>query len=507
MYPPAGPYQPVYPGQIPGTWQPGSSTPLSATPYPGYAPYAGHPGYGAYPTYPGYNTYPGYGAYPGYAGYVQHPWPAPPVRPKRDGYTLAVAITAFAGSCLAILSGLLFLVFIALIGIGQSFSRAPMPNDTLFPAIMFLLTFAIVGLVGGGFGMYHSIRALFLRKPSKHIWLPRFWILLLCYLATLGIGFWLYAQGQQITSLPLTGLLVYLAGLFPALTVLALGMRCLSFPLFKNGRLKGQYRSREQRAAVWPTSWRRMVLAVLSGATLSITLAFVLELLFLLILIGSEGLNFFQYAQLNTNNPSPSQYTLLLITAAIVAPLVEEMVKPLAVVVLIGRVKSKTEAFALGLACGIGFNLVETSGYISQGYGDWLNVAIGRSGAGLLHGFGAAMVALGWYILTHKEEGVWQKRTLIALGCIGYAVLQHALWNGVGALVLIPGPIGTFFSTWSWTAGPVSIDGPELVNIVETVGILIFFILMSILLRHRETKSISQTRDAQPLASGSIAPA
>ena len=87
-----------------------------------------------------------------------------------------------------------------------------------------------------------------------------------------------------------------------------------------------------------------------------------------------------------------------------IAPVVEEAVKPLAVVALIGRIRGAAEAFVLGLACGVGFDMVETSGYIGTGYHDWLNVALVRSGSSLLHGFGAAMVALGWYYLTHAKR-------------------------------------------------------------------------------------------------------
>ena len=458
---PIYPYQPVYPGQVPGAWQPGQPG-MPVPPYPGYAPYAGYPAYGAYP------------------GYGQSAWPA---QPKREGYALVVAIIAIICSSLTILGGLASVFFAILIYSEQFFTTASLPSSSIFAGVIFFITFTLVGVVGGGFGLYHSIRALSPSRPSKPIWLPRFWIPLLCYLVTLGIGFWLYTQGQQFTSWPLTGLMVYLTGLLPALTVLALGMRCLSFPLWPFGRARNTSEPR-----TWPTTWRRMTLALLSGATLSITLAFVLELVFLLILIGSQGISYFQYAQLDTNNSS----IILIVTATVVAPLVEEMVKPLAAVVLIGRVQSKVEAFALGLACGIGFNLVETSGYISQGYGDWLNTALIRSSTGLLHGFGAAMVALGWYILTHKEEGLWWKRLLVALGCMGYAILQHALWNGTTALIFLPGPLGTFFQTWSWSAGPVSLSGTDLVNIAEVVPMLIFFICMAVLLRRRQQRRAAQ---------------
>ena len=454
--------------------------PMYGMPYAGYAPY------------PGYSAYPGYGYYP-----------ALPTRPKRDTYLFATAISAFACSCLVILGGLLCLLITLLVGISPSFSRGPLPGQTIFASFIFFLTWALAGLVGGGFSLYHSIRALFLRKPSKGIWLPRFWIFLLCYLAILGVGFWMHTQGWDVISLPLTGLLVYLSGIFPALAILALGIRRLSFPSdFSWRRLS----PRALSIASWPTSWRRLSLALVSGATLSIGLALILELLFELILFFSQGSNALQSLS-NPGSGNRSTYILLLITAAVVAPLVEEMVKPLAVVFLIGRVKSKAEAFTLGLACGIGFNLVETTGYISQGYGNWLNVALVRSGAGLLHGFGAAMVALGWYILTHREDGRWPRRTLLALGCMGYAIFQHAVWNGSFGLGLIPGPIGTFFSTWSWSVGPVTVDGPELINIAEAIGMLIFFIYMTGRLRTRSVQASVQPQGMQPTEGTYTAPA
>jgi len=113
------------------------------------------------------------------------------------------------------------------------------------------------------------------------------------------------------------------------------------------------------------------------------------------------------------------------------------------------------------------------------------------------------MVALGWYYLTHKEEGVWQKRILVALGCAGYAVLQHALWNGSVGLALLPGQIGNFFQNWSWSLGTFTIDATELVNIAEMLGILIFFIYMSGRLRTRQGAKEDTQLTEKPL----VAPA
>ncbi|MGH2508262.1 MAG: PrsW family glutamic-type intramembrane protease [Ktedonobacteraceae bacterium] len=520
-YPAAGAYppaQPVYPGQ-PNTPLPSYPNYGAPTyPYLGYnAPTYAYPSYGT-PTYayPGYGVlptptyaYPGYGmpptptyAYPGYGAY---PWPPMAAQPKRDTYLFVVAIIAFVGSCLAILGGLASLGILLLTSVLPHQSIAP---DQLFASITLFLALTLAGLVGGGFCAYHSIRALFLKKISKSIWLPGFWIFLLGYLAILVLCYCLSTRGQSTASPLLTGLLIYLSAILPALTILALGIRRLRFSFVEQWVAFGRSVFRQPlrlatvpaRDGQWPTSWRRLAFALVSGATLSVFLAALLEYLIQSLLLGSQGNAVVQSLSDPNANLNPSQYGALLILLALVAPIVEELVKPLAVVLLIGRVKSKAEAFALGLACGIGFNLVETTGYISSGYNDWLQVALVRSGAGLLHGFGAAMVALGWYILTHKEEGRRLRRLLLGFGCGLYAIAQHALWNGSWGFALLPGPIGNFFQNWSWTIGTFTLDASELINIVEMLGILIFFIYMAGRLRIR-TKGDSDALEnkEQPL--------
>lgn len=450
---------------------------------PGYAPYAGYPGY------------PGYGYYP---------WP--PAPPKRDTYLLVVAIIAFVCSCLLVLGGLGSVLFMVLLSVERSSGLLPMSDSLYFAEMVQFLSFALAGLAGGGFCFYHSLRSLFLKKPSKNLWLPGFWVFLFCYLGTLALGLWLHTQNLDTVSPPALGMLVYLAGIFPALTILTLGVRRLSFAKFGSARVSASpgHGARSSKVSSWPTSWRRFTLALVSGATLSIGLAGLLELVFLLIMVGAQSGGLLQL--LNNFDTNSSQFGILLILAAVVAPIVEELVKPLAVVILIGRVRSKAEAFTLGLACGIGFNLIETAGYISQGYTDWLNVALGRSGVGLLHGFGAAMMALGWYILTHPQEGRTRKRVLLALGCGLYAIFQHALWNSTAALLLLPGAVGNFFQTWSWNVGPFTIDGPELVNFVELILILVFFIYMTGRLRARPVAALPREERAQHAESIAVTP-
>ncbi len=462
-------FRPAYPA-YPGNRIPSSGYPPQA---PGYPPFAGYPpqspGYPPYPGYPSYQGYtspppgynpqaaPPYGAmYNGYPPYAYHyPWQPP--QPKRDGYLFGVAISSVVGSTLVVLAGLGCLVLFALLAV--------VPNTTAskgayFASIMLLASLAFAGIVGGGFALYHSSRSAFWQKPSADFSLPQFWIFVLLYLAVIGVAYLLQTQGLAVAFLPLTGVLIALAGIFPALAVLALGVRRLHFP----------------RTARWPTSWRRFTLALVSGATLSIGLAAVLELAFMVLLVRGQPVNPLLCVDQPTisNCQNPTIYNIIFIIVALVAPLVEEAVKPLAVVVLIGRVRSAAEAFALGLACGIGFDLIETTGYISSGYQDWLNVALIRTGSGLLHGFGAAMVALGWYYLTRPGE----HRVLKALGCWLYAVAQHALWNGSWGLMLLPAPVGSFFNS-NAIIGSVQLPYYEIVNIVEVVLMLVFFIYMT----------------------------
>lgn len=458
-------YQPYQapPVQRPGSAQAGMPQQPFYPAYPGYGPAApgavppasnGQHGY-AYP-YPYYPHYPGY----------YYPYWYPP-KPRRDRYQLVVAITSFVGSILSILAGLLCLGFFLLTAIMPTIQRVR--PDERFGSLMALLAFAIAGLVGGGFALYHSIRACFFhQKPSASFKLPWFWTFLLAYLLIVAVGVWQYFAKQAVTYPVLTGVLIILAAIFPAFTIMSLGLRRIHFP----------------RRAQWPTTWRRFAVALVSGATLSIGLALALELLLSLLISRLLGVSMFALDNPDLSLPSDPQAILsLFLEVSVVAPLVEEAVKPLAVVVLIGRVRSAAEAFVLGMACGIGFNLVETTGYIGQGYGDWLNVALQRSGAGLLHGFGAGMVALGWYFMTHSQSTRKVNRVLLAFGCWCYAILQHALWNGSFGLQLLPAPVGTYLADGTIPLGSIQFPSFLLVYIIETILMLIFFLFVTKRLR------------------------
>ncbi|MBV9231640.1 MAG: PrsW family intramembrane metalloprotease, partial [Chloroflexi bacterium] len=419
-----------------------------------------YPYYGYYGNY--YNRYAPY-----YYGGYQQP------KPKGSTYQRVIAVIATICSGLALLTGLLCagLLFLTLFSIALMHNIPSAKMGSLFSGITMFTALTIAGLGGGSFGLYHSICALVRRTsiefklPSLRIKLsdvklktPWFVIFLALYIVMIAIGLMVRGDNAVATDTGLTVLLIMLAGLLPAMAVMTLGA----------------WRVHNPRDEHWPTTWRRFAMALISGATSAIIFAMILEAILEVIVV----MNFHNAFQLSDPNaPLPKDLgsiVVMLIILSVIAPLVEEGVKPLAVVTMIGRIGSAAEAFTLGMACGIGFDLIETSSYIGMGYSNWVDVAIERSSAGLLHSFGAGMTALGWYLLTHRDS-LPKKRVLIALGCFLYAILQHATWNGSFLFSYLPDPIGSYIQQGTITIGTYQMPAELIIYAIETVLMLTFF--------------------------------
>ncbi len=365
-------------------------------------------------------------------------------------------IVSVVGVSIVLLGGLVLLLITLIIA--TSPRNSSVTPDQYFALMLQLIAFSSAGLIGGGFGLYHCIRS-FIRKPSANLRLPWFWIFLLLYGIVIAISFGLQNSGNAVTFFALSAFLIVLAAIFPALTLLALGVRRLRFP-------------------TWPTTWRRFTLALTSGATSGIGIALALELLAAYLLVTSLPAN----NALNcVNDPTApgcgtiASFNIIFLFIAVIGPVIEETVKPLALIPFIGRIRSASEAFVLGMACGIGFAVIETVGYMGLGYQDWPTVALERTGASLLHGFGAGMVALGWYYLFHAKK----HRFLKAIGCYAYAVFQHFTWNATLTLAQIPGTVGTTINSWNLNLGFTVLPFVEVLNIFEVILMLIFFIYIT----------------------------
>ena len=406
---------------------------------PPVSPAASSPTYGmpqqsapvyAYPAYPGY----GYPQYPGTAMPGYTPYYVMPPRAPRDNYRLTVGIICTVLLGLTLLGGLLFALVLAI-------SASTRVADSL-GTIALLVFLTVATLAGGGVGLYFTIRAL-IGRPSAPLRLPSFVVPLALTVIVLAVGIAQYSLGIPQAPAFLETPLLLLSGILPAITIFTFAAERLRFP----------------------TTWRRVWMSYLSGTFLAALLAIIFET------IASVVLNSILHADtgtLNVNSNNSSQLIGVFIITAVVAPLVEEGFKPIGPFIVLWRLSGPAEAFLVGMAAGIGFAIFETVGYIGSGAADWIVIAVLRIGAGLLHSVGAGMATLGWYYLL-RGKGV-AGRFAKGFGCLSYAVLQHALFNGSTFLSLATGPIGKLLNSPVWFFG-LPMDGSFILAVVFYVAI------------------------------------
>jgi RsiW-degrading membrane proteinase PrsW (M82 family) len=99
---------------------------------------------------------------------------------------------------------------------------------------------------------------------------------------------------------------------------------------------------------------------------------------------------------------------------------------------LAGRKLTPQEGFVGGLLCGAGFALMENVFYFTTVLmaEDWLFMAIGRAGTGVLHMLASGLV--GWGLAKAWQDGKWALLGFTTLGAFGL----HGLWN---VLALVSG--------------------------------------------------------------------
>jgi RsiW-degrading membrane proteinase PrsW (M82 family) len=243
----------------------------------------------------------------------------------------------------------------------------------------------------------------------------------------------------------------------------------------------------------WLT-WRRVSVAFSAGATVSVLLTILLEILVPLAIVGllldlgdpvvdaiERLLNLLAGGEVARALTSPG-FLVALFELAVVAPLVEEFVKPLVVLPLLKGMKSRRDVFLLGAVAGAGFAALENVIYALVGTRHWGGILLLRALGAAVHPLGAGLTALAWHsILTRRnqvsvlrsrkkpgflEPGFW-------LNGFGLAVGQHALWNG--GLVLWMALAGaTFF-------GPAPAE-TDVMGISVAVGLLALIALEGVAL-------------------------
>jgi hypothetical protein len=118
-----------------------------------------------------------------------------------------------------------------------------------------------------------------------------------------------------------------------------------------------------------------------------------------------------------------------LILVAILIPLAEEIIKPIALWLSGGIRMSPEEGFTGGALCGAAFALLESLGMLSTPVSEgWAIIVIGRAGTGILHITCSAVVGWGFVSAWTNGKKIW------FLYGLGTAVVLHALWNTVSLL-------------------------------------------------------------------------
>lgn len=116
--------------------------------------------------------------------------------------------------------------------------------------------------------------------------------------------------------------------------------------------------------------------------------------------------------------------------AALLLPMVEELLKPLGLWLIAGRFSRPAEGFVAGLISGGAFAFAESASLSANISGSsWAGVVIARLGTGLLHAVTTGLV--GWGLASAWTE----KRYLRLAAMYLLAVLLHGAWNFFGLLL------------------------------------------------------------------------
>jgi RsiW-degrading membrane proteinase PrsW (M82 family) len=198
-------------------------------------------------------------------------------------------------------------------------------------------------------------------------------------------------------------------------------------------------------------TWRRGLVALAGGATVGVFIAVVLEILLpvviLALVFGLAGLardsleaifEALAGQDVAAAITSPG-FIYIFVQVAIIAPLAEELAKPLITLPLIGRL-GRREAFLVGAMAGAGFAALENVIYAGFGLYFWAGILLVRALGGAIHPLGSGLVALGWRDVRCGEAGAWP----LWFARFGLAAGMHALWNGGSLLVITLAGAGFF---------------------------------------------------------------
>jgi RsiW-degrading membrane proteinase PrsW (M82 family) len=290
------------------------------------------------------------------------------------------------------------------------------------------------GLVGGGLAAFFALRSLS-KRPAWSFRLPPTWALGGGFVLTLAAGLGLWQAGLSRA---------FLVPIFAALAAMLAPLAVVGWTM---DRRPGAVNARR--------GWVSFGL----GATASTSLAYLLNVLLpagvLFLVFGlsdalaplaEDLMDALQFGALTEELLSP-WFLVALVEVAVIAPLVEELVKPLPLLPLLkrlalGREASARDALLLGALVGAGFAAVENLLYAVLFGSTWGGVLATRVLGAALHPFGAGLMAVAWWRVLRREPGStagWARNYALAVGA-------HALWNGT--CVVAAAVAQTWFRGW-----------------------------------------------------------
>jgi len=270
-----------------------------------------------------------------------------------------------------------------------------------------------LGLVCGSLAVYHGAGSIGGRKSST-LNLPSFYVFWIALALVLGLG-------TLILSFEIAA-----EYLFPPVFMLGAALSTLTVLAWAYRRMGG------------PLTWRQASLAFVCGSTLSVAVTIVLAaILPYLGYVLLEPLWYLaeEFADLSWSSPGFIERLfaspLILVFLAVVAlqaPIPEEFAKALGVPMFgRARIRNERQAFAIGLAAGAGFAILENMLYEGlyashNGWG-WAAITLLRSFGSVLHPLCTGIIALGWFRMKEGGAGKLFKAYLLSVGL-------HTLWNG-----------------------------------------------------------------------------
>jgi hypothetical protein len=246
--------------------------------------------------------------------------------------------------------------------------------------------------------------------------------------------------GQLLISLLPSARFTALA--FPLFHILAAAMPALAILAFVGRRTMA-------------ASWRTVTLELSHGAVLAPTGALAAELVVVLavvvvislvVALTPGGIERLVELSLNLQDPtwlentdnlarlvlSPAALSAIMLVFVVMAPLIEEFLKGLGVLLLGYRLRGQAEALLWGVACGAGFAIGESLFNGSIALEGWAAVMLMRCGASLMHCAASGVMGLGW------QQALVRRRPWRLLAAYGASAGIHALWNAAAVAVAVP---------------------------------------------------------------------